>query len=535
MREKILDIEKRHEIMSEVMRDQMEYVIYVNLDTEILGTIVTNEKSQVVPPEIGNYTEVVNRHAIEYIHPEDVVDCMRQLQLSFIVMELESRDKISIEYRILCGTEYRRKKMDIRYLQNDKRYIIFVRTDITERYEEEQRQKKKIYQALTEARRANQAKGEFLTRMSHEIRTPMNSIIGLAYLSRENLENKKQLSENLDKIDMSARFLLSFVDDILNLSQIESGNVAMHQDVVRMEEFLGELNRVTGAMAHEKHVCFTMETRGKFWKEYRFDAEKLKKALLNILQNAVKFTQPEGRVDFIIELLAETQNQTVFRFEVRDTGIGMDEKFLPRVFDAFEQEDNGNTTLYGGTGLGLSISKNIIEFMDGRIDVYSGKGNGSTFVVTMGLEKVEDSEETLRKQNRSGNLDYDFSGSRVLLVEDNEINIDITRNILTHKHFEVDTAINGEEGVKLFVSHEEGYYDAILMDIRMPVMDGLTATRKIRGLDREDAKRIPIVAMTANVFEEDVKKSFEAGMDAHLSKPVEIKQMYSLLDEMIFK
>lgn len=171
--------------------------------------------------------------------------------------------------------------------------------------------------------------------------------------------------------------------------------------------------------------------------------------------------------------------------------------------------------------------------MDGKIDVYSEKGKGSTFVVTVALERVEDMEESIRKQNKSETLDYDFSGKRVLLVEDNEINIEITKNILTHKNFEVEVAVNGEEGVSMFLEHEPGYYDVILMDVRMPVMDGLTATKKIRESGHMDSSRIPIVAMTANAFEEDVRKSFEAGMDAHLSKPVDIKQIYSVLDSMI--
>ena len=182
----------------------------------------------------------------------------------------------------------------------------------------------------------------------------------------------------------------------------------------------------------------------------------------------------------------------------------------------------------------MSIARNIIEFMGGKIDVYSEKGKGSTFVVTVTLQKVADYEMSLRKQSKLENLDYDFSGKRALLVEDNEVNIEITRNILKHKNLEVEVAVNGEEGVNAFLMHEPGYYDVILMDIRMPVMDGLTATKKIRNAEREDAKKIPIIAMTANVFEEDVRKSFEAGMDAHLSKPVDIKQMYFVLDGMIY-
>lgn len=273
-----------------------------------------------------------------------------------------------------------------------------------------------------------------------------------------------------------------------------------------------------------------MQRRGSFADKYLFDREKLNEALSSILENAVKYTPPEGRVIFIIELFNREEQETIFRFEIRDNGIGMERSFLPHIFDAFAQEDNRNTTLSGGTGLGLTISKNIIDFMGGKIDVYSEKGNGTAFVVTVPLKTAK---EDRRRTERTIYQEYDFSGKRALLVEDNEINIEITRNILIHKNFMVDIAENGKEGVELFLKNEPGYYDVILMDIRMPVMDGLAATRCIRESDHPDSRTVPIVAMTANVFEEDVKKSFDAGMNAHLSKPVDIKQMYAVLDELV--
>ena len=246
-------------------------------------------------------------------------------------------------------------------------------------------------------------------------------------------------------------------------------------------------------------------------------------------------------MDFIAELLQDAPGSGKFRFEVRDTGIGMSEEFLPKMFEPFEQEEEGGTTLYGGTGLGLAVSKNIIDFMGGKIDAYSVKGSGTTIVVTVELEKAEQAaEETVvesRKevsgeaQKKSGKKDYDFSGKRILLVEDNDINIEITRNILLHKNFEVE--LNGKECVDRYLEKALGYYDVILMDIRMPVMDGLTAAKVIRESSHGDSKTVPIIAMTANVFEEDVKKSFEAGMDAHLSKPLDIRQMYELLSQLV--
>lgn len=382
-----------------------------------------------------------------------------------------------------------------------------------------------------------------LERMSHELRTPMNSIIGLTYLSKENIENPRQVLENLDKIERSVKFLRSFMDDILNLSLLESGRVADEKREISFVQFLEELTGPVKSMAEEKQLFFLTEQRGVLQQNYCFDGDKLKAALSNILENAVKYTPAGGRVDFIAELLQDAPGSGKFRFEVRDTGIGMSEEFLPKMFEPFEQEEEGGTTLYGGTGLGLAVSKNIIDFMGGKIDAYSVKGSGTTIVVTVELEKAEQAaEETVvesRKevsgeaQKKSGKKDYDFSGKRILLVEDNDINIEITRNILLHKNFEVDVALNGKECVDRYLEKALGYYDVILMDIRMPVMDGLTAAKVIRESSHGDSKTVPIIAMTANVFEEDVKKSFEAGMDAHLSKPLDIRQMYELLSQLV--
>lgn len=542
MEEKDTEFMRQHEIMQDVIREQLDYMMYFRLDTGEVQVIVSNDTAGVLPSlkkcvlDSGSSASVIvaEDYIMQYVHPGDQAYYRQQLSIDNILRELEQKKQLVSGFRLLVGERYRRKEVQIS-CGRDADTIVLSRRDVTERYEEERKQKEKIYRALMDARHANQEKGDFLTRMSHEIRTPMNSIIGLVYLTKENADNRRQVQENLDKIEMSAHFLLSFVDDILNLSQIESGNVALNQEDTDIRQFLEKLGNTTEALAREKGIAFSMRTRGDFEEEYCFDAEKLEKALSNILSNAVKFTSPGGKVDFIVELVATEEERAVFRFEVRDNGIGMDEKFLKHVFEPFEQEDNGSTTISGGTGLGLAISKNIIDFMDGRIDVYSEKGFGSSFVVTVSLERVEDCEASLRKQNKSKNLDYDFSGKRVLLVEDNDINIEITRNLLLHKNFAVEVATNGREGVDMFLEHEPGYYDVILMDIRMPVMDGLTAAQKIRESRHGDSDRIPIVAMTANVFEEDVRKSFEAGMDAHLNKPVDVKQMYSLLDGILFE
>lgn len=521
------------EIIEDALKAEFDFITYVDMNTKVAHVIVTNKKTEVMPPDGSDYEEVNRRTIPMYVHPEDQEYCTRQLALPYIQAELEKKAHMVVSYRLLCGLRYRRKELSISYHNRDEDTLVFVRRDVTDSYEEEQRQKERLYTALTDARQANQEKNEFLERMSHEIRTPMNSIIGLSYLTSEHVDNQKQVLENLAKINVSAHFLLSFINDILNLSQIESGNVALILEEAEFGGFLRALSAEIEKKAQEKEIQYLLEMRGDFRERYLFDTQKFRRALSNILENAVKFTSKEGSIVFLVEKMADTEMETTFRLEIRDSGCGMEEEFLPYMFEPFEQEGSQSTTLNGGTGLGLAISKNIIDFMDGQIDVYSQKGKGSTFVVTISLQKAADSGTGADRQAKAERRDYDFSGKRALLVEDNDINIEITKNILLHKNLSVEVAVNGEEGVRCYLEHAPGYYDVILMDIRMPVMDGLTATRQIRGAGRADSLQVPIVAMTANVFEEDVRKSFEAGMDAHLSKPVDIQQMYSLLDNMI--
>ena len=525
-----ITMEKQRAILESVIKEEIDFISYVDLADGMVHTIVTNEDADVMPPIDGDYQKVNDMAIPEYVHPEDRERCGREFRLEHLQENLQKKEHLVINYRLLCGGEYRRKSMNIHYYDKTKTTLVFVRRDVTDNYEEEQNRQREIYDAMLAAKRADRSKSEFLERMSHEIRTPLNSIIGLSYLSRANLGDEKKVLENFDKIEMSAQFLRSCMDDILNLSLLESGRVAFHEESTDFEAFLTHIEKEFSDKAQEKKISFSVQRRGSFADQYLFDREKLNEALSAILENAVKYTQPEGSVFFIIELFTRGEQETIFRFEIRDNGIGMEQNFLPHIFDAFAQEDDRNTTLSGGTGLGLTISKNIIDFMGGKIDVYSEKGKGSAFVVTVPLKTAK---EDRRRTERTTYQEYDFSGKRVLLVEDNEINIEITRNILIHKNFMVDIAENGKAGVEQILKHEPGYYDVILMDIRMPVMDGLAATRCIRESDHSDSKTVPIVAMTANVFEEDVKKSFDAGMNAHLSKPVDIKQMYAVLDELV--
>jgi len=391
----------------------------------------------------------------------------------------------------------------------------------------------KLQQALEAAERANHKKNDFLNRMSHEIRTPLNAIIGLSYLSKENETMPAKVYENLDKIEQSAHFLLSFVNDILSLSDLETGKIALEPDAVENEVFFADLKEKILKLTEPKQIQFTFSVLNELEKYYVFDSKKLKKAILHVIVSAVKATPTGGSIAFETEVLSSDADSATLQFTISDNGLGIEEELLPVVFEPFEHIYGESRTLYNGSGLELAITKSIVDLMQGTIHVQSKKGEGTTFTLTVTV-KTERRNKLRVKENESKKTSYDFTGKRVLVVEDSDINIEIAKNILLHKNFEVEVALNGAEAVRAFESHETGYYDAILMDIRMPVMDGLEATKAIRGMaDRADSCKIPIVAMTANAFEEDVRKSLEAGMNGHLSKPIDIKKMYALLDTLL--
>lgn len=390
-----------------------------------------------------------------------------------------------------------------------------------------------LRKALEEAKRENHKRSDFLSRMSHEIRTPLNAIIGLSYLSKENEAMPDKVYENLDKIEQSAHFLLSFVNDILSLSDLESGRIALDYDSIEIRKYFKTLLLELRTKAEEKQIYFSSVIPQNMEGVYVFDEKLLSKAFRYLIDNAVKTTPSGGTISFVSDILTESEEEMRLLVTISDNGLGIDETLLPKVFEPFEQLYGDSRTLYSGSGLELAITKNIVELMNGEISVTSKKGIGTTFSIVLSLKKERRSKK--RPKEQEGKMQsFDFTGKRALIVEDSDINIEIAKNILLHKHFDVEVALNGEEAVTTFSGHEAGYYDVILMDIRMPVMDGLEATKRIRQMEeRPDGRLIPIIAMTANAFEEDVKKSLEAGMNGHLSKPIDIQKMYALLDHLL--
>ncbi len=532
-----------------------------------------------------------------------------------------------------------------------------------EEMERRQALQEELQEALAAAEQANKAKTAFLSNMSHEIRTPMNAIIGLNSIVLHDETISDHTRDHLQKIGTSANHLLGIINDILDMSRIESGRMIIKKEEFSFPKMLEQVNTMISGQSREKGVHYECRIKGKVDDFYIGDDGKLRQMLINILGNAVKFTPEGGEVTLTVEDVNRYNGQDTLRFTMKDTGIGMSKDYLPHIFDAFSQEDSSSTNRYGSTGLGMPITKSIVELMNGHIEVESEKGVGSTFTVTVTLQESEkktavpDSEidpaslhvlaidddpiacehakvvlgqvgvrcdtvlngaeavemvrvshgrredydlilvdwkmpemdgvettrqireivghdtpiiiltsynwdevveaarnagvdtfvakplfagtvldefrEAFRKKNEKQAKKADLTGRRILLAEDMSVNADIMVMVLSMREIEADVAENGKIAVDKFSEHPEGYYDAILMDMRMPEMDGLTATRTIRAMDRADAKEIPIIALTANAFDEDVQHSLQAGLNAHLSKPVEPDSLFATLETLI--
>ena len=474
----------------------------------------------------------------DLLHPDDRERILREFNET--ISDYTGRKTYDVEYRLLTKNRgyrwYRAVGKPTRRADGSPISYIGVFIDITEQKEmmrELAQQRESLSAALEEANQANKAKTAFLSNMSHEIRTPMNAIIGLDRIVLSDPGISETTREHVEKIGLSAQHLLSIINDILDMSRIESGRMTVRNEDFSFAATLEQVNTIISGQCSEKGIDYKCIVKGAVDDNYIGDDMKLRQIMINILGNAVKFTPEGGSIRFIVEAIARLNGRTTLRFNISDTGIGMSREFLPKLFDSFSQEDTSSTNPFGSTGLGMSITRNFIELMNGTIEVESEKGKGTTFTVTVTLTDSDRRSSSYEGDTGSVREKTDLRGRRVLLAEDVPVNTEIIIMVLSMREIEAEHARNGRIAVEMFAGHEEGYYDAILMDMRMPEMDGLEATRRIRAMDRPDAKTIPIIALTANAFDEDVQHSMQAGLNTHLSKPVEPDVLFETLEGLL--
>lgn len=663
----------RENLLKKIAELDYERLTEADIHKNTYGVITFGTGSENMSLTKGDYQAEARRISELCANEEAKKEYLQKLDFRYMESQLEQAPVYTFMIEMLDEQKHIRiKRLQVFYIEKELGRVCIARSDVTDVVQKEQHQKEELAAALVAAEQANAAKSDFLSRMSHEIRTPMNAIIGMSTIAAQSIGDDEQVADCISKIGISSRFLLSLINDILDMSRIESGKMLLKNEKIPTEDFLMGINSICFAQAADKGVEYECIVDPVLDDYYVGDAMKLQQVLINILSNAIKFTREGGKVTFSASQRYRTKNDAVLRFIVNDTGIGMSEEFLPHIFEPFTQESTGTTALYGGTGLGMAISKNIVDLMDGKITVCSIKGVGTEFTIDVKLEITEEEKrhyhqkkqhynfshlktlvvdddvvvcesavamlkemgitaewvdsgrkavervrmlwdmqkyydmilidwkmpemdgiETARQiraivgpevtiiimtaydwvsieheaklagvnllmskpmfkssivsafskalgekeeqLEKAKTVEYDFTGKRILLAEDNFINTEVAVALLKNKGFEVDTAENGLRALELFSKSEQGYYDAVLMDIRMPIMDGLTAASSIRHLSNADAATVPIIAMTANAFDDDVEKSKAAGMDAHMAKPIDAERMYQTLYHFIYK
>ena len=408
------------------------------------------------------------------------------------------------------------------------------RTNLAHRKQEQEKDEKykaELLIAAKKAEAANEAKTEFLQRMSHDIRTPINGIRGLVNMADHYADDMERQTEYRTKVKEASNLLLELVNDVLDMSKLESGEIVLEEIPFNLSSISREVFVVIEQMAAEQNIRVAWEKKEITHRDFIGSPGYVKRVMMNILSNAVKYNKENGQIYVsCVEIPSEQPEMTTMEFVCRDTGIGMAEEFQKHIFEPFAQEHTGSRAKFAGTGLGMAISKKLVEEMGGTITFESKKGVGSTFVIRVPFKIDLDADKREESKDVS---EKSIKGMHVLLAEDNELNMEIAEFLLQNEGAEVTKAWNGQEIVELFRKSEAGEFDVILMDIMMPIINGYEAAKRIRSLDREDAKKIPIIAMTANAFTEDRIRAKEAGMDEHVAKPIDVELLIKVIHKLV--
>lgn len=497
---------------------------------------------RIVSEEQGPFEDFLEGR-MQLVYPDDVPRVKQSIN-SEIFLSMPYDVSYKVNFRGIDKSEKGNQRVYTltfsKTLIDHKPYALVVKVDITSAIENETEHRKIVEEALERAESANNAKSQFLSNMSHDIRTPMNAIVGFTNLAISHIDDKVKSKDYLEKISSASSHLLSLINDVLDMSYIESGKIHLVEQPLNVFNIVEDLKNILSEDVRKKELNFVVDTESVQNPDIMCDRLRLDQIMLNLLGNAVKFTNPGGSVELKVIELHDT-NPVRYVFHVKDTGIGMSEEFIKHIFDPFERERTSTVSGIPGTGLGMSITKHLVEMMGGEITVTSKRNVGTEFVVTLPLRVTDSSgsqteNEVLadfEKFSSEYSEPFDPHGKRILLAEDNALNREIACAILGEAGFEVDDVEDGTYAIKKLQEKGAGYYTAVLMDIQMPIMNGYEASKQIREFDDKKLASVPIIAMTANAFEEDKEKALQAGMNAHIAKPVDVKILFETLRKVI--
>lgn len=528
----------------EQQKQQLDIITSLSKDYENVY-IVNAEKETGITLKLDGYVseELVNgfEHEMSYysacknyvqhrVYEEDKEMMLEAMKLKNVLAHVRRGEEYVGTYRVVGDGEiHYYRYMYISTGNQDQIIAGFQNVDAIVKEQEDQ--KKKLQDALAAAERASKAKTSFLFNMSHDIRTPMNAILGFTDLAKKHPNDPDRLRDYLHKIQSSGNVLMSILNSILEMARIESGSMDLEEQAVDLEEIGEALFSVFQTQMEQKGIHFTMDINIQHRYVYE-DQTKIREIFLNILSNAFKYTESGGKVHILLEEMpSDREGYAVFKTQISDTGIGMPPEFLDRIFDEFSRERNSEKNNIEGTGLGMAIVKRLVDLMEGKIEVQSEQGKGSVFTITISHRIA--SEDDVASGAVQQDLNNDFTGKRILLAEDNDLNAEIASEILSDVGFEVERAGDGQICVDMLSNQPAHYYDVILMDVQMPNLNGYGAAKKIRNLNDKEKAAIPIVAMTANAFDEDRREAIASGMNGHVAKPIDVSKLMEKLAELL--
>ncbi len=524
------------QILNNFVRSQYEHICYIDGMQNTFRVLSSSTSTGFFLPEQGdNFDADMAALVCRAVVPEEQKELLARLCLRDIIGHLQNSDDLEYYCTVSAGdSKLRYKKIWLSWIDKELKTIALVSSDVTEEHKRSEASRAALKTALRAAEQASAAKTEFLSRMSHDIRTPLNAIIGYTEMSLEEPALGASVRDHLTKAEASSKFLLSLINDILNMSRIESGKLALKESAFQMSSFLDAISSIVSSQCAAKSIQYNCSIEGNTHSSYKGDKLKIQQILLNIVGNAVKFTPEGGTISLQVGEVT-CGDPPIVRFTVKDSGCGISAEFRKHLFEPFAQERRALDSEVKGTGLGLAICKSLTTMMGGEISVESETGRGSEFKIDLPLHPAENTEVKEKGPGtpaiRAEDL-RNFRGKHVLLAEDNPLNREIAQHVLEKANLAVDCAGDGSQACRMFGASSEGFYSAVLMDIRMPVMDGLEAARGIRAMERSD-KNIPIIAMSANAFEEDIRLALTNGMNAYTIKPIDVPQLYATLRQFI--